>query len=278
MENGTKTRIPNVVSIAGVDPSGGAGVLADVKAISACGAYAGGVVTALTAQNTQAVTGVLPVDCAFVRAQLDTLFDDVEVDAVKIGMLGTRELIETVGAVLTERAPKWIVLDPVMVAKSGDRLLEAEAVSALIEVLLPQADVLTPNLPEAQVLLGRDEPIETREEMEAVGRALLLYMKPGAAVLMKGGHLASDEAPDLLVTEDEVFVYEAPRIHTKNTHGTGCTFSSALAAYLPQSPRVDVAVGRAKDYLTKAIEAADDLSVGSGHGPTDHFWMLREMA
>ena len=274
MAESTKNRIPNVLSIAGVDPSGGAGVFADIKAFSANGAFGTGVVTALTAQSTQGVTGVLPIAPAFVRQQLDTLFDDVRIDAVKIGMLDNAELIKTVAEVLKERKPAFVVLDPVMVAKSGDRLLQEEAVSALIEHLLPLATVLTPNLPEALALLGREDDIE-EEDFPAVAVELWRMMKNRDAwVYLKGGHLEGEYAYDLLVNGVLRVPYSAERIQTKNTHGTGCTLSSAIAAQLPQSADVPEACRRAKEYLTGAIAAADKLDVGSGHGPTHHFWKM----
>lgn len=274
MAESSENRIPNVLSIAGVDPSGGAGVFADIKTFSANGAFGTGVVTALTAQNTRGVTGVLPVHPDFVRQQLDTLFDDVRIDAVKIGMLDNAELIRTVAAVLKERKPPFVVLDPVMVAKSGDRLLQEEAVSALIEYLLPLSTVLTPNLPEALALLGKSGVIE-EEDFPSVAQDLWKMMKNRDAwVYLKGGHLEGEYAYDLLLNGILRVPYSATRIQTKNTHGTGCTLSSAIAALLPQSSDVPEACRRAKDYLTGAIAAADRLSVGSGHGPTHHFWNL----
>lgn len=274
MAESTENRIPNVLSIAGVDPSGGAGVFADIKAFSANGAFGTGVVTALTAQSTRGVTGILPIEPAFVRQQLDTLFDDVRIDAVKIGMLDNAKLIKTVAEVLKERKPTFVVLDPVMVAKSGDRLLQEEAVSALIEHLFPLATVLTPNLPEALALLGREDKID-EEDFPAVAVELWRMMKNRDAwVFLKGGHLESEYAYDLLVNGVLRVPYSAERIQTKNTHGTGCTLSSAIAAQLPQTPDVPEACRRAKEYLTGAIAAADKLNVGSGHGPTHHFWKM----
>ncbi len=275
MADGAKKRTPNVLSIAGVDPSGGAGVFADIKAMSACGAYACGVVTAITAQNTRGVFGVENVSCGFIRRQLDVLFDDVEIDAVKIGMLGSRAIIETVAAVLTERRPEFVVLDPVMVAKSKDRLLAKDAVSALREALLPLAAVITPNLPEAAELLGRGEP-KSREEMAAAAAELSCLLVPGRGwVLLKGGHLVETASSDdlLLGPAGEARWLPAERIRTKNTHGTGCTYSSALAALLPQSESVPAAAEKAKRYVTGAIRHAEELAVGNGHGPTHHFWM-----
>ncbi len=263
-------RIPNCLSIAGVDPSGGAGVLADVKAMSASGAYAAGVVTALTAQNTCGVTGVMPVPPAFVTEQLETLFADVAIDAVKIGMLADPGIISAVAESLRKHRPAWIVLDPVMVAKSGDRLLAEEALAALKTELIPMADVITPNLPEAEALLGR--PIAGREAMPAAARDLfrLMTTKKGG-VLLKGGHLASGEAASDLYFDGEDHWFESPRLATKNTHGTGCTLSSMLAAQLAFSQEPLRAVAVAKRYMTAAIGAADDLAVGRGHGPVSHF-------
>lgn len=276
MAEGTENSIPNVVSIAGVDPSGGAGVLADVKAMSACGAYACGVIAALTAQNTQTVTGVMPVPATFLKEQIDTLFDDVRIDAVKIGMLGTVEQIETVADALVRRKPRFVVLDPVMVAKGGSRLLAADAVDALKERLLPLATIITPNLPEAMCLLGREEDV-TEEEFPEVARELWkLLGRRNAWVYLKGGHLEGESAYDLLFNNVVSVPFTAPRVPTKNTHGTGCTLSSAIAAFLPQSVDVPEACRRAKEYLTGAVRHAGELDVGHGHGPTNHFWRLWE--
>lgn len=274
MAEGTENSIPNVVSIAGVDPSGGAGVLADVKAMSACGAYACGVIAALTAQNTQTVTGVMPVPATFLKEQIDTLFDDVRIDAVKIGMLGTVEQIETVADALVRRKPRFVVLDPVMVAKGGSRLLAADAVDALKERLLPLATIITPNLPEAMCLLGREEDV-TEEEFPKVARELWkLLGRRNAWVYLKGGHLEGESAYDLLFNNVVSVPFTAPRVPTKNTHGTGCTLSSAIAAFLPQSVDVPEACRRAKEYLKGAVRHAGELDVGHGHGPTNHFWRL----
>ncbi|VCU70147.1 Hydroxymethylpyrimidine/phosphomethylpyrimidine kinase [Pigmentiphaga humi] len=264
--------IPKALTIAGVDPSGGAGVLADVKAMSALGAYACGVIAALTAQNTQGVTGVLPIDPAFVAQQIDTLFADVPADGVKIGMLGSRPVTETVADRLAHWKPPHVVLDPVMVAKSGDSLLARDAVGALREALLPQITMLTPNLPEAGVLLEQ-RPVETVKEMRRVAERLREQLPHQGRrwVFLKGGHLPGDVAIDLLHDGDKMIELAAPRIETKNTHGTGCTLSAALAALLPQCADVPEAARRAKAYLTEAIRHADRLGVGSGHGPVHHF-------
>ena len=265
-------RFPNILTIAGVDPSGGAGVLADVKAISANGAYACAVIAALTAQNTQAVSGIHPVPADFVREQLETLLADVAIDAVKVGMLGQRPVIAAVADGLARWRPVHVVLDPVMIAKSGDALLEKDAVGALREALLPLATVITPNLPEAGVLLGRRAP-ENLKEMRHAAQALREGMTHAGErwVYLKGGHLAGNEATDLLHDGDRMIELTQLRLPTKNTHGTGCTLSAALAALLPQSADVPAAASRAKAYLTAALSRADELNVGRGHGPVFHF-------
>ena len=261
--------IPNVLTIAGVDPSGGAGVLADVKVMSALGCYATAVIAALTAQNTQAVTGVLPVEPAFVTAQLDTLFADVRIDAVKIGMVGQSPVIRAVAEALRKYRPRWIVLDPVMVAKSGDKLLEDEAIAALKTELLPLASVITPNLPEASVLLGRE--IGKYEEMREAARDLHALCGGHTAIYLKGGHLAGDRAVDVLYDGRSFREYETVRTQTKNTHGTGCSLSSAIASFLAKTGDLAAACGSAKAYIDEAIRASGELAVGSGHGPIHHF-------
>jgi hydroxymethylpyrimidine/phosphomethylpyrimidine kinase len=263
---------PKILSIAGVDPSGGAGVLADVKAISALGAYACAVIAALTAQNTRAVSGIWPVPADFVAQQIDTLFADVAIDAVKIGMLGEAPVIERVAERMAHWRPRHLVVDPVMVAKSGDALLAPSAVEALRSRLLPLATVITPNLPEAAVLLG--EPAVTRvADMPLVAARLwrLIGAREGSFVLLKGGHLPGPQCTDVLFDGVRVVELPAARIATLNTHGTGCSLSAALAALLPQSPDVPSAVHRAKAYLGAAIARSDELGVGSGHGPVHHF-------
>lgn len=264
--------IPSTLTIAGVDPSGGAGVLADVKAMSALGAYANGVIAALTAQNTKGVTGILPVDPAFVALQIDTLFDDVRIDAVKLGMLGQQKVTEIVAERLAHWKPKYLVLDPVMVAKSGNLLLEKPAVNALREQLLPQSTMITPNLPEAGVLLEA-RPAETLKEMYGVAEKLHRMIDDGKErwVFLKGGHLPGDDCPDLLFNGDQMVEMPALRIQTKNTHGTGCTLSAALAALLPQTPNAVEAAKLAKQYLFKAIARSHEMQIGSGHGPVHHF-------
>jgi hydroxymethylpyrimidine/phosphomethylpyrimidine kinase len=268
-------QIPNTLTIAGMDPSGGAGILADVKAMSALGAYACAVVAALTAQNTQAVTDISPVNPQFVRAQLDTLFADVKIHAAKIGMLGQTGVIEVVADRLGHFKPEHIVLDPVMVAKSGDLLLEQKAVGALREQLLPLATILTPNLPEAGVLLEM-RSVETVREMRRVAERLRNLMTHSGHrwVLVKGGHLPGNDTIDILHDGDQMIELPGHRIPTRNTHGTGCTLSSAITALLPQTQTVPEATQKAKDYLVQAILHAEDLRVGQGHGPVHHFHQL----
>ncbi|MEY3740270.1 MAG: hypothetical protein RLZZ192_946 [Pseudomonadota bacterium] len=267
--------IPNTLTIAGMDPSGGAGILADVKAMSALGAYACAVVAALTAQNTQAVTDISPVNPQFVRAQIDTLFADVEIHAAKIGMLGQTGVIEVVADRLGHHRPAHLVLDPVMVAKSGDLLLEQKAVGALREQLLPLATIITPNLPEAGVLLEM-RAVETVREMRRVAERLRNLMTHSGHrwVLLKGGHLPGNDTIDILHDGDQMIELPGHRIQTRNTHGTGCTLSAALAALLPQTDSVVDATKEAKKYLVAAIANADALKVGHGHGPVHHFHKL----
>lgn len=261
--------IPNILSIAGSDPSGGAGIQADIKAISANGGYAMAAITALTAQNTQGVTAVQMIEPAMVADQIAAVRADIRMDAVKIGMLGTAPIIRTVAEALAGLdAP--VVLDPVMVAKSGDRLLHAEAVAALRDAL-PLAAVITPNLPEAADLLGEAEATD-RATMERQARALLA-LGP-RAVLLKGGHLPGGDSPDLLAEGDRLLWLPGPRHATRKTHGTGCTLSSALATLLGHGLPLPEAAARAKTYVAGAIAGADALSVGQGHGPTHHFHAL----
>jgi len=263
--------IPNVLSIAGSDPSGGAGIQADIKAISANGAYAMAVITALTAQNTRGVSGVELVPPAFVAAQIDAVFSDIRVDAVKIGMVPTRAIAAVVADALVRYGAGNVVLDPVMVAKGGDRLLAEEAVTTIRERLLPRTLVLTPNLPEAAALLDRPEPV-SRDQMTAVAEALR-DLGP-TWVLLKGGHLEGSDSPDYLAGPGGGHWLEGGRFPTANTHGTGCTLSSALAARLAITGDVPTAAQEAKTYISAAIATADELDVGSGHGPTNHFATL----
>ena len=227
-----------------------------------------GVVVALTAQNTQGVTGIHVLPPSFVTLQLDTLFADVRVDAVKLGMLANAEIVQTVAEALRRHQVKRLVVDPVMVAKSGHHLLEPAAVEILRREVLPLAEVITPNLPEAAVLLGRTEP-QSLTEMREMARELC-QLGP-RYVLLKGGHLAGEESVDILDDGREQRELRAPRIATKNTHGTGCTLAAAITALLPRSTSMVQAIETAKQYLTGAIAASGELTVGAGHGPTHHF-------
>jgi hydroxymethylpyrimidine/phosphomethylpyrimidine kinase len=261
--------IPIAVTIAGSDSGGGAGIQADLKAFSALGVYGATVITALTAQNTRTVARIEPASPAMIAAQMAAVFDDLDVRAIKLGMLGGPEAIATVAQGLPAGLP--VVLDPVMVAKSGDRLLPAAALEALRNQLLPRATLLTPNLPEAADLLG--QPLaRDRAEMAAQGAALCAL--GAGAVLMKGGHAAGAVCTDLLITESGVVELTAPRHATRNTHGTGCTLSAAIAAGLAQGMALEAAVRRAHGYLQAAIAAADGLGVGAGHGPVHHFYKV----
>lgn len=255
------------LTIAGSDSGGGAGIQADLKAFSALGVYGASVITAVTAQNTQAVTAVHEVPSDVVGAQIAAVLDDLSVGAVKLGMLFSPAIIHEVAEHLSFFDGP-VVLDPVMIAKSGDALLQDEAVEALTSELLPLASVLTPNLPEAARLLGAD-PASSSTEMAEQGRALLA--KGPKAVLMKGGHGLGDTCTDLLITSHYQVALTAPRQQTRNTHGTGCTLSSAIAAGLATGLDPEHSVRMAHAYLQKAIRAADDLEIGSGHGPVHHF-------
>ncbi|QEL66288.1 phosphomethylpyrimidine kinase [Oryzomicrobium terrae] len=263
---------PNVVTIAGVDPSGGAGVLADLKAFSALSAYGSAVIAALTAQNTQGVAGVHVPPSDFLALQIDTLFADVAIAAAKTGMLGTPAVVRTVAEGFAKWRPAQVVVDPVMVAKSGDKLLSDESIGLIKEALLPQATVLTPNLPEAAVLVESGHPESVREMYKAAEKLRRLLPDDGRRwVLLKGGHLPGDDLTDLLFDGDRMIEFEGRRLPTRNTHGTGCTLSAAIAALLPQRPDVPAAVADARAYLTRAIAESGRIQVGSGHGPTHHF-------
>jgi hydroxymethylpyrimidine/phosphomethylpyrimidine kinase len=260
--------IPIALTIAGSDSSGGAGIQADLKTFAALGVYGASVITALTAQNTTGVSGIHLVPADFVTAQIDAVFGDLDVKAVKIGMVAQLAAIDAIVAGLTRWSPKHVVLDPVMVATSGDRLLADDAVDALRTKLIPRAALITPNLPEAAALL--DEPIASSEAaIETQGRRLLAMGCP--AVLIKGGHGKGAESTDYLVSGNGVIVLAAPRIASKNTHGTGCSLSSAIAAGLAKGEELEIAVRNAKAWISAAIAAGDRLGVGHGHGPIHHF-------
>ena len=260
--------IPVALTIAGSDSSGGAGIQADLKTFAALGVFGASVITALTAQNTKGVSGIHPVPADFVTAQIDAVFGDLEVKAVKIGMLAQVATIDAVVAGLARWSPRHVVLDPVMVATSGDRLLAADAVGALRTRLIPRASLITPNLPEAAALL--EEPVAKSEaDIEGQGRRLLSMGCP--AVLIKGGHGEGAESIDYLVNGHGTIALAAPRIATNNTHGTGCSLSSASAAGLAGGKDLETAIRDAKAWVSAAIAAADRLGVGHGNGPIHHF-------
>jgi hydroxymethylpyrimidine/phosphomethylpyrimidine kinase len=260
--------IPIALTIAGSDSSGGAGIQADLKTFAAFGVYGASVITALTAQNTKGVAGIHQVPAGFVTAQIDAVFDDLDVKAVKIGMVSERAVIEAIVAGVKRWSPGHVVLDPVMVATSGDRLLAPDAIEALRLKLVPRAVLITPNLPEAAALL--DEQIASSEsQIEGQGKRLLAM--GASAVLIKGGHGKGAESVDYLIRQAGVVALAAPRIATKSTHGTGCSLSSAIAAGLAKGDDLEAAVRRAKTWVTAAIAAADRLNVGRGHGPIHHF-------
>jgi hydroxymethylpyrimidine/phosphomethylpyrimidine kinase len=269
MEQKTK-HYCRVLTIAGSDSGGGAGIQADLKTIAANGCYGMSVITALTAQNTLGVTGIHAVPVEFVAAQMEAVLEDLGVDAVKIGMLFSPELIRVVAEQLKKFEIRTIVLDPVMVAQSGDYLLKNEAIDALKQYLIPLAELITPNLPEASVLLGR----EIAAEAEFAGAAIELAGFGCRNVLIKGGHLESGASDDCLYlgSEQRIVTFPGKRIPTRNNHGTGCTLSSAIASFLAKGETMVTAVGHAKEYITGAIRAGADYSLGKGHGPVHHFF------
>lgn len=267
----------SVLIIAGSDSSAGAGIQADLKTCAALGVYGTTAITALTAQNTMGVTAIHEAPPEFVAAQIDAVVTDIRPDAVKTGMLANAAIIEAVAAKIKEHALPFVVVDPVMVAKSGDRLLREDAVRALRELLVPLADVVTPNIPEAEDLVAH--PVRTDEEMHAAAREIQTLGPRN--VIVKGGHRTDvrpsgregDIVVDLLFDGRTFHEFTSPRIETTSTHGTGCTFASAIAAFLAQQETVPDAVRRAKEYLTEALRRAEPI--GHGHGPVDHFWAIR---
>jgi hydroxymethylpyrimidine kinase/phosphomethylpyrimidine kinase len=263
--------IPNVLSIAGSDPSGGAGIQADLKTFAALRCHGMAVITALTAQNTRGVTAVHTPPADFIAAQIDAIFSDVSVAAVKIGMLANGAIVRAVSERLAVHRPPFVVLDPVLVATSGDSLGAPDVVDAMLTELLPRVDLVTPNAPEAARLTGLREPTNA-DGLHALAQGL--RAKGARAVLVKGGHLEGERAEDVLFAGASHHVYTAPRVATRNTHGTGCTLSSAIAACVAHGTGLPEAVGVAKNYLTGALRASDALAVGSGHGPVNHFWEM----
>ncbi len=269
-----ESKTPVALTIAGSDPSAGAGIQADLKTFSALGVYGATVITALTAQNTMGVSAVHVPPADFFRAQLTSVLNDLNVQAIKIGMLANESIIHTVAEVLEQIYTGPVILDPVMVATSGDRLLQPEAEKALKEVLLPKSDLLTPNLAEASCLLDKktaESNLEAQRQLDE-----LLELGP-AAVLLKGGHSKGEYAIDYLKQKgQEVIELSTKRINTRNTHGTGCTLSAAICAYLVKGDDLEKAVRNAKSYLTNALQNADAFSIGTGAGPVHHFHNIQE--
>lgn len=263
------TTYTRLLTIAGSDSGGGAGIQADLKAFSACGCYGMSAVTAITAQNTVGVTDIHPIPVATIQAQMHAILEDIGVDAVKIGMLHSKEVIRGVAEVLNAYGIRKVVLDPVMVATSGDRLIERDAVSSLKKDLFPLVRVITPNIPEAELLL--DTKIESQETLEEAAHHL--SRNHNVSVLLKAGHFSGETLEDFLVLAGDggVHRYSNSRIATTNTHGTGCTLSSALASYIGKGYDLPKAVGLAENYLHKAIEAGAAFEMGKGHGPVHHF-------
>lgn len=262
-----------VLTIAGSDSGGGAGVQADIKTISACGCYAASALTAITVQNTLGVSAVHAVPVEILEGQIDAVLSDIGADAIKIGMLHSSEVVRCVRKILDKFDAKNVVLDPVMVSTSGHRLIEEEAIASLASDLLPRARVITPNIPEAEILLGGEKLSVQKELPDAAKR---LADKCGASVLLKAGHLTEEKLVDIFYDVEDGKIYELPsaRIHTKNTHGTGCTLSSAFASMLAKGLPLHEAAAAAKNYINDAIIAGAEYEIGHGFGPVKHFWAL----
>ncbi|MDE6086749.1 MAG: bifunctional hydroxymethylpyrimidine kinase/phosphomethylpyrimidine kinase [Muribaculaceae bacterium] len=268
----TKKEYRRVLTIAGSDPSGGAGIQADIKTISACGCFATSAIVAVVDENTVGVTGVHPVPVPFVTGQIRSVLDDIGTDAIKIGMLHSSELIRAVRKTLDDYPDvRNIVLDPVMVATSGDPLLQADAVDTLRSVLIPRARIITPNIPEAEILFNTK--IEHQESLPEVARQLSDCCGD-VSVFLKAGHLTDERLVDVFYNAEngKITQLESRRLDTVNTHGTGCTLSSALASFLAQGMDLDSAAKSAKNYITAAIEAGSQYAIGHGHGPVHHFY------
>ena len=258
------------MSIAGSDCSGGAGIQADLKTISALGAYAATAITAITVQNTTGVRAIHPVPPVFVRGQIEAVMDDIRPDAIKIGMINDIEIVKVISACLRKYRPAHVVFDPVMVSTSGHKLIEDDAIAALANELMPLSSLITPNLREAEVLTAH--PINNVEEMKSAALELLKF--GSKAVLLKGGHLEGGLMCDVLqiAGENAPHLFTSAKIESRNTHGTGCTLSSAIATYLALGDEMPQAVERAKQYVTLGIEAGKDVRTGEGHGPLNHFY------
>lgn len=267
-------KYPRVLTIAGSDSGGGAGIQADIKAISAMGCFASSAITAVTVQNTVGVEGVHPIPLDILGGQIDAVLSDIGADAVKIGMLHSCEVVNLVADKLDRYGIANVVLDPVMVSTSGHRLIEESAIETLKARMLPLARVITPNLPEAEILCG--EKISSEEDFE--GAARLLSMDRSVSVLLKAGHLSGEMLVDYFYNaeDDEIIKLASRRVETQNTHGTGCTLSSALAAALAKGADLTSAVRSAKSYIEKAIISGSKYSIGKGHGPVNHFFALTD--
>lgn len=272
--NTEKKTYKRALTIAGSDPSGGAGIQADLKTFSACGCFGTSAIVAVVDENTVGVTGVHPVPVEFVVGQIRSVLDDIGADAVKIGMLHSSELIRAVRQTLGQYAIRNVVLDPVMVATSGDPLLQQEAIATLRDELVPHVRIITPNIPEAELLLGR--PIASQEELPEAARELSRNGR--VSVFLKAGHLHGRELVDIFYNaeEDHILELRSERLDTPNTHGTGCTLSSALAAFLAHGCSLDEAARRAKEYIASAIAAGAAYRIGHGHGPVHHFFRFWE--
>ena len=266
-----KQKIPVCLTIAGSDSGGGAGIQADLKVMSALGVYGASVITALTAQNTREVRSIFPVSPEFVIEQIETVYDDLDIDAVKIGMLGTPELTFAVASALRSLEAKNIILDPVMISKSGCKLLNDEGVDALKQRLIPSSDIITPNIPEAMVLLNKT----TQPNLQDMEDYCFELLKLGAkSVLLKGGHMQGDVLHDLYYDGSDIISMTSPRINTKNTHGTGCSMSSAIASFVAKGNDIKTSVQNAKNYIAGAVARSDELDIGSGSGPINHFYKV----
>lgn len=270
-----KKKYPCIVSIAGSDCSGGAGIQADIKTISALGGYAATVITALTAQNTMGVSGIYPVPSAFVTQQIQAVMEDICPSSMKIGMINHVEIVESIAQAINQYQPQHVVLDPVMVSTSGCKLISDEAITAITRQLIPITEIITPNLSETEILTG----IHAHDQ-ETMHQAAKILLRQGCkAALIKGGHLEGNRMCDLLLTQESEtpYLFEAPKVESKNTHGTGCSLSSAIATFLALETPLPVAVEKAKEYVYQGIMAGKDVQIGNGHGPLNHFFAPQPM-
>ena len=270
-----KKKYPCIVSIAGSDCSGGAGIQADIKTISALGGYAATVITALTAQNTMGVSGIYPVPSAFVTQQIQAVMEDICPSSMKIGMINHVEIVESIAQAINHYQPQHVVLDPVMVSTSGCKLISDEAITAITRQLIPITEIITPNLSETEILTG----IHAHDQETMYQAAKILLSQGCKAALIKGGHLEGNRMCDLLLTQESEtpYLFEAPKVESKNTHGTGCSLSSAIATFLALEYPLPIAVEKAKEYVYQGIMAGKDVQIGNGHGPLNHFFAPQPM-